>query len=61
MICDFCGEEFTGRPVKDGEQMYCSIACADAAADVGRDGDDEDGYYEEDSLEYQSFDDEEAY
>ena len=60
MICEFCNEEFTGRPVKQGGQVYCSIACADAAADIGKDYED-DGYYEEDDLELDSYRDDEDY
>jgi hypothetical protein len=60
MICFYCGEEFTGRAVKEGGQIFCSIACADAAADAGGEEEDE-GYYEEDTLEYNSLDEEELY
>ena len=61
MICAFCGEEFRGRPIKDGEQIYCSIACADMAASGGNVDEEEEGYYEEDTLEYESFEDEDVY
>ena len=57
MICEFCGEEFAGRPVRQGGQIFCSIGCADAAAEVGID-DDSEGYYEEEEPEFDSFDDE---
>jgi len=54
MICAFCGEEFHGRPVFQGGQNYCSIECANTDADVS---DEEDEYYEEDPLDFNSGDD----
>ena len=58
MICAFCGEKFTGKPVKQGGAIYCSIECADMAAEVVSDDED---YYEEDNLDVDNFDDEDEY
>ncbi len=60
MVCEFCGEEFEGKPVSQGGQIFCSIECADMAADVGTDDDDDD-YYEEDELDLNPIDEEETY
>jgi len=59
MICEFCGEEFAGRPVKQGDLMFCTILCANAAANISEE-EDEDGYYEEDQLEFNSLEDEDS-
>ena len=56
MNCAYCGEEFNGRPKRQGDQIYCSIGCADLAA--GIDVDEESGYYEEDPLDLNATDDE---
>ena len=56
MNCAFCGEGFIGRPIRQGEQIYCSIECADMAADVGVD--EENDYFEEDSLDINATDNE---
>jgi len=37
MDCVFCGNEITGRPIRQDGQVYCSIDCADTAAEVGAD------------------------
>jgi len=68
MVCDYCGEEFTGRAVRQGGQSFCSIECADLAAEVdlddldadvddGMDDSDDAGYYEEDELDLNPIDD----
>ena len=56
MVCEFCGEEFEGKPVRQAGQIFCSIECADMAAEVGTDDDD---YYEEDELDLNPIDEEE--
>ena len=56
MNCAYCGEEFSGRPVRQGDQIYCSIGCADMAAGV--DIDEENDYYEEIPLDMDASDDE---
>nr|MBN2277812.1 hypothetical protein [candidate division Zixibacteria bacterium] len=73
MICDFCGEKFSGRAVKQAGQTFCSIECADMAAEVEIDdldeeddnnddaGLDETDFYEEDDLDLNSIDEEELY
>ena len=59
MICAYCGEEFQGRPIKQGGQIYCSIECADRAAEVVVE--EEEDYYEEDPLDLAAAEDEEEY
>lgn len=27
-ICDYCGEEIEGEPIRRGRRLYCSEACA---------------------------------
>ena len=58
MICAFCGEDFHGRPVKQAGQLFCSIECADRAADLAVEDEDD---IEEYPLEMNSTDDEEGY
>ena len=59
MVCKFCGEEFSGRPVRQGGFVFCSIECANMAADIGTDEDDE--YFEEEALDFDPVEDEEVY
>jgi hypothetical protein len=59
MICAFCGEKFSGKPIKQGGQVYCSIECADMAAEVVAEDEE---YYEEETPELDSYDgDEDEY
>jgi hypothetical protein len=58
MICAFCGEKFTGKPIKQGGQVYCSIECADMAAEVVSEDED---YYEEDNLDVDNLDEDDEY
>ena len=58
MVCEFCGEEFEGKPVRQAGQVFCSIECADMAAEVGTDDED---YFEEDELDLNPMDEEEVY
>jgi hypothetical protein len=58
MICAFCGEKFNGRPVKQAGLAYCSIECANMAAEVGSD---EEEYFDEVPLDLESADDDETY
>jgi hypothetical protein len=58
MICAFCGEKFTGKPIKQGGQVYCSIECADMAAEVVSEDED---YYEEDNLDIDNLDEDDEY
>jgi len=55
MICAFCGEKFSGRPIKQSGQAYCSIECANMAAEVVSEDED---YYEEDDLDMEHYEDE---
>jgi hypothetical protein len=56
MICAFCGDKFNGRPVKQGGQVFCSIECADRAAEIGVE---EEDFLEEYPLEMDNDSDEE--
>jgi hypothetical protein len=58
MICAFCGEKFTGKPIKQGGQIFCSIECADMAAEVVTEDEE---YYEEENLDADNFEDEDEY
>jgi len=49
MHCANCSEKILGRPVRQSSDLFCSIECANRAA--GIEPEDDDGYYEEDSLE----------
>jgi len=63
MECAFCGEELTGSPVRQNGHTYCSVDCAEMAAEVGIDedelelGDEE----EEDDLDLDYSDDYDEY
>jgi hypothetical protein len=59
MVCKFCGEEFPGKPIRQGGFIFCSIECANMAADIGTDEDDE--YFEEEALDLDTVDEEDAY
>jgi len=65
MNCVFCGEEITGRPIRQDGQVFCSIDCLDTAAEVGFDGDDEDEYemdeIEDDGLDLDYFEETDEY
>ncbi len=54
MRCAYCCDEFTGRPVKQGEEDYCSVECANLAAGI----EEEEGpsYYDEDVLDMETYD-----
>jgi predicted RNA-binding protein with EMAP domain len=56
MICAFCGERFSGKPIKQDRLVYCSIECADMAAEVVSEDEE---YYEEDDLDMGGYDEEE--
>ena len=49
MRCAECGDEITGKPYRQGNLLYCSLECANAAA--GLDISEEDGYYEEEPVD----------
>ena len=40
MDCVFCGEEISGRPIRQGGQIYCSMECLDTAVEVESNEDD---------------------
>ena len=58
MICAFCGEKFTGKPIKQGGQVYCSIECADMAAEVVSEDED---YEEDENLDIENYEEEDEY
>ena len=47
--CANCSEKILGKPVRQGGDIFCSLECANMAA--GIDPEENDGYFEEDSLE----------
>ena len=49
MICARCKEEFSGKPIRQANEYYCSLECANAAA--GTPSDEEEAYFEESDLE----------
>ncbi len=56
--CKKCQEPITGDPIKQNEELYCSLECANLAA--GYETDEELSYFEEDELSqdlYNNFDD----
>jgi hypothetical protein len=28
LVCDYCGEEIEGEPIRRGDKVYCCEACA---------------------------------
>ncbi|MDH4156808.1 MAG: hypothetical protein OEW00_05985 [candidate division Zixibacteria bacterium] len=50
MQCRHCGEEITGRPVRQGSDFFCSLECANLASGISSD-EEEEGYYEEHEIE----------
>lgn len=50
MLCSQCGEEIVGKPVKQAGEFYCSLECANIAAGIDPDEEEED-YFEEDEIE----------
>jgi hypothetical protein len=58
MICAFCGEEITDRPVLQDGQVYCSLGCADLDAERDSGGDYYDG---EDALDLDNYEEDDLY
>lgn len=48
MNCAYCNEKITS-PVKQGNDMFCSLECANLAAGYDT-SEEEDSYFEEDAL-----------
>lgn len=48
MRCSFCNDEIPSSPIKQGDEFYCSLECANQAA--GYETDEEDSYFEEDDI-----------
>lgn len=55
MRCAACGDKITGKPIKKGARLYCSIDCAEATAEDRFDEDETQDLDEE----FDEFDDEE--
>lgn len=56
MYCANCNEKISSSPVKQGDELYCSLECANAAA--GYDSlEEESDYYEEDDIIIPEMDD----
>ncbi len=49
MLCAICREVIQGRPVKEGNEFFCSLECANRSS--GLETDEQDGYYDEGDLE----------
>jgi hypothetical protein len=49
MLCARCCEVIQGRPVKEGNEFFCSLECANQTS--GLEFDEQDGYYDETDLE----------
>jgi len=49
MYCAHCNEQFSGKPVRQGGEYYCSLECANLASGIVPD--EEDGYFEEAPIE----------
>lgn len=56
MYCAHCSEKIMGDAVKQGGEVFCSDECASLAS--GLDLEEENGYFEEDSIEdfFEEFD-----
>ena len=50
MHCAYCSEKITGKVVKHSGGLFCSLECANRAAGV--DTEEENEYYEETPLDY---------
>ncbi len=48
MNCKLCHDHITDHPIKQGDEFFCSLECANLAA--GYESDDELSYYEEDDI-----------
>ncbi len=48
MICAQCGDMITGKPIKQLEEYYCSLECANLAAGIDPE---EEGYFEEPDVD----------
>lgn len=48
MHCANCSEKILGKPVRQSNDIFCSLECANMAAGIDPE---EEGYFEEDSLE----------
>ncbi|MEW5994596.1 MAG: hypothetical protein AB1744_09390 [Candidatus Zixiibacteriota bacterium] len=35
MYCAYCEDEILGQPVRRNGEYYCSVECAEQAADIG--------------------------
>ncbi|UCC44020.1 MAG: hypothetical protein JSU65_13050 [Candidatus Zixiibacteriota bacterium] len=49
MYCAHCNEKFTGKPVIQGGEYYCSLECANLVSGIVAEEKDE--YFEEEPIE----------
>jgi hypothetical protein len=50
MYCAQCSEKFQGKPIRQGNDFFCSLECANLASGLVPE-EETDGYFEEESLE----------
>ena len=50
MRCAYCNEELIGYKIKQGDEFFCSLECANSASGLVSE-DEEEGYYEEAEIE----------
>ena len=48
MKCFFCGEDTGSNPIRQSDDYFCSLECANSSA--GFTADEEDSYYEENDI-----------
>jgi hypothetical protein len=49
MFCNHCNEKIVGKPVKQGNEYYCSLECANLAS--GIEPEETEDYFEEESID----------
>lgn len=49
MFCANCNEKISGRPIKQANDYYCSLECANLASGV--EPEETEGYFEEESVD----------
>lgn len=50
MKCAYCGEGLDGHKIRQGDEVFCSLECANASSGLVS-PDEEEGYYEEYEIE----------
>lgn len=49
MLCAYCNEDFSGKPVTQGGEYFCSLECANLASGIAPEEREE--YFEEEPIE----------